>query len=177
MTFSEDIYGPFNKEFKTIFDSYHKGLCVFALKYVDSVDIAEDIVQEVFLNLWDLKMRGSKILSNKSYLFKSVKNNALKYLEKSGRYVFDDIEDHAEKLIEINPESDNSEILKKINQELEKLSPQSKRIFELIVLEDKRYKEVAEELGISVNTVKTQLSRAMKKLRGSLDIVVLLLLP
>ena len=75
---------------------------------------------------------------------------------------------------------DNSELEQKKKQlytEIDKLSPQAKLVFESIVFSNMKYKEVAEELGVSVNTVKTTFSRALKRLRSSLDVIILLMLP
>lgn len=64
----------------------------------------------------------------------------------------------------------------KLYKEIEALPLKSKEVFKAIVLENQKYKEVALELGISVNTVKTHYSRALKQLRNSLDVIIILLL-
>ena len=148
-----------------------------ALKFCDSFQLAEDIVQDLFIKLWDekiyLKLKGT--LS--SYLFKAVKNNTLKTIKKNSKYHFEELEDQINKLITDNIDIESIEAdREKLYQELEALPPKSKEVFKAIVLDNLKYKEVAKSLDISVNTVKTHYSRALKQLRNSLDIIIILLL-
>lgn len=163
--------------YKQLFDRYYMPLSIYALKYCDSFQLAEDIVQELFIKLWDekiyLKLEGAV----SPYLFKSVKNNTLKAIKKKSKYHFEELEDQINKLItdEIDIETIEAD-KKKLYMELEALPPKSKEVFKAIVLDNLKYKEVAERLDISVNTVKTHYSRALKQLRNSLDIIIMLLL-
>ncbi len=163
--------------YKQLFDRYYMPLSIYALKYCDSFQLAEDIVQELFIKLWDekiyLKLEGAV----SPYLFKSVKNNTLKAIKKNSKYHFEELEDQINKLITNDIDIESIEADKKrLYEELESLPPKSKEVFKAIVLDNLKYKEVAEQLDISVNTVKTHYSRALKQLRNSLDIIIMLLL-
>ena len=163
--------------YKELFDCYYMPLSVYALKYCDSFQLAEDIVQELFIKLWDEKIYLKFENTISPYLFKAVKNNTLKSVKKTSKYKFEQIEDQVNSLIidDINTEIIEEE-RKKLYREIENLSERSKEVFKEIVLDNLKYKEVSEQLNISVNTVKTHYSRALKHLRSSLDIIIVLLL-
>ena len=168
-----------SSSYKELFDLYYMPLSVYALKFCDSFELAEDIVQELFIKLWDEKLYMKIQGSMAPYLFKSVKNNTLQAMKRKSKFLFEEIEDQVNRLIE--EEKIDIEFLEeekaKLFEHIEALPQKSKEVFKVIVLENLKYKEVAEELGVSVNTVKTHYSRALKQLRTSLDIIVILLLP
>ncbi len=164
--------------YKELFDSYYMPLSIYSLKYCDSFELAEDIVQDLFVKFWDEKiyMKLDGVIS--PYLFKSVKNNTLQAIKKNSKYRFEEIEDEINKLMEDEVvditviEADREKLYK----EIEALPLKSKEVFKAIVLDNLKYKEVALKFDISVNTVKTHYSRALKQLRKSLDTIIILLL-
>ncbi|GAA3555194.1 RNA polymerase sigma-70 factor [Snuella lapsa] len=164
--------------FKELFDLYYMPLSVYSLKYCGSFSLAEDIVQELFVKLWDDKTFMSFNNTIGPYLFKAVKNNTLQVLKKQSKYRFEIIDQHLDILIEEEmPDMATVEKeKKKLYKEIEALPEKSKGVFKAIVLQNMKYKEAAQHLGISVNTVKTHYSRALKQLRNSLDAIVLILL-
>ncbi len=163
---------------RQLFDLHYDSLCIYALKFLDSFDKAEDIVQEVFISFWE-NNRADQInggLGN--YLVKAVKNNCLYYLRQSKRYSHETVDALYDLEIEEYEESTEMEEKKeRLLEELTKLSPQARAVFEGIVSDNRKYKEVAEDLGISVNTVKTTYSRARKRLRRSVSSMVWFLIP
>lgn len=166
------------KAYKELFDLYYIPLCIYSLKYCYCYDVAEDIVQDLFIKFWNEKLYLKIDNTISPYLFKAVKNNSLQF-QKSNPHT-DEINDYLYKVIEGDEEEIDMESLErekeKLYQEIEKLPEKSREIFKAIVLDNLRYKEVANQFDISVNTVKTQYSRALSKLRESLDIIVLLLI-
>lgn len=163
--------------FKQLFESYFKKMVLFAEYFLLDRDEAEDIAQEVFVDLWNNALTLPVVSNLKSYLFVQVRNrclNRLKHLH---------VEDHykqwlleAQAYAEIPEVELDQDVLKKVYDVIEELPDQSKVIFKRCVLDGKKYKEVAEELGISVNTVNTQMSRAYKFIRSRLGISFLVLL-
>jgi RNA polymerase sigma-70 factor (family 1) len=164
--------------YNQLFDKYYMPLCVYSLKYCDSFQLAEDIVQDLFIKLWDEKLYLKFDNSISPYLFKSVKNNTLQASKKESKYLFDDIENVVNNVLEeeqLDFAAFEAE-KKKLFEQVEALPEKSKEVFKAIVLESMKYKEVAAQLDISVNTVKTHYARALKQLRVKLDVIVMLLL-
>ncbi len=164
--------------YNQLFDKYYMPLCVYSLKYCDSFPLAEDIVQDLFVKIWDEKLYMKFDNPVSPYLFKSVRNNTLQVLKKESKYQFDDIEKMVNNLMEEEPLdfATLEEEKKKLFDQVEALPEKSKEVFKAIVLENMKYKEVAEHLDISVNTVKTHYARALKQLRFKLDIIIMLMM-
>jgi RNA polymerase sigma-70 factor (ECF subfamily) len=166
------------KGFEILFRTYYVRLCAYAAGFVVQNDLAEDIVTEVFLKLWEKRETLTISESVSSYLFQSVKNACINYLtrEKSRKYT---VSENEVKLIDLKmtyqisdkyPLNDliGRELEEKIRMEIEKLPEQCREIFYLSRFEDLSHKEIAEKLGISENTVKVQIYRALIKLRVGL---------
>lgn len=163
---------------RQLFDLYYTPLCVLSLKYIDSFEQAEDIVQNVFIDFWEKKRFFLISLSLRSYLFTTVKNNSLFFLKQNSRIHFECLEDQYDiQMDEILEVEDLEKKKEQLYKELDNLPSQCRRVFEAIVFENLRYKEIAKELDVSVNTIKTHYSRALKQLRSSLNIIIFILLP
>lgn len=164
--------------YKELFDLYYRPLCIYSLKYADSFQLAEDIVQDIFVKLWDEKLYLKLDGAIGPYLFTSVKNNTLQALRKESKYRFEEIEDQIDKSMSV----ENLDFVfieeekKKLHTAIEALPIKCREVFKVIVLENLKYKDVALQLGISVNTVKTHYARALKQLRSSLGFIIMLLL-
>ncbi|UKM64280.1 RNA polymerase sigma-70 factor [Flavobacteriaceae bacterium GSB9] len=163
--------------FRELFDFYYVPLTTYALKYCDSFDLAEDIVQDLFVKFWDEQLYIKLESALGPYLFTAVKNNTLQILKKKSKYRFEEIEEQACSFIqEFDFDKSNLEAeKKKLHNQIEELPPKSKEVFKAIVLDNLKYKEVALQYNISVNTVKTHYSRALKQLRNSIGIIILIL--
>jgi RNA polymerase sigma-70 factor (ECF subfamily) len=163
--------------YRELFDLYYKPLCGYSLKYSGSFESAEDIVQDLFVKFWDEKLYEKLDGSIAPYLYASVKNNTLQALKKETRFRFDEIEDRTNKLMS----EENFDMVhieeekKKLHKAIEALLIKCREVFKAIVLENLKYKEVALELGISINTVKTHHSRALRQLRNSLGLIMVFL--
>ena len=145
--------------FDYLFRTRYKKLCRFAATFVVQFDVAEDIVQEVFEKIWKR--------TTDSYLFVAVRNACFTFLKnKQERVDLEDVKQNL-KISEEVVEFETPE-LNHLWGEIENLPLQCKVVFKLVVLEDMKYKDVADSLGISVNTVKTQMKIAYKTLREKL---------
>ena len=164
------------KELKELMNKYYSQLCVVSVQYTDSLEIAEDIVQDVFLRFWE----DNKLLfvetNPKAYLFRSVRNASIDYIRKNNYRVFTDIEEANLISEEEISEEELSLQYERLYRIIGQLSPQERTVLNAIVVENKRYKEVAEEMNISVNTVKTYFARALRTLRKELLLSILLIL-
>lgn len=166
------------KAYKNVFDSLYTSLCVFAKSYVNNLDVAKDLVQDVFIKVWEDKIEFKNELAVKSYLYTSVKNRSLDFL-KSNRFK---VTDHMSviELDELNKESFYlkevviEEASSRIEEAINTLPNKCAQILRLSIKEFTNV-EIAKELEISVNTVKTQKKIAYKRLRPLLkDYYVLL---
>lgn len=161
-----------------LFRRYHRSLCNHALRYVYSRDVAEDIVSDVFCKFWKNASFNSVTSSYRLYLFRSVRNEAYTHL----RAEFRQGETHEwiptqEAGSGQRPDhiTQYEETFHRVQQLVELLPPQCRKVFLMSRFEGKRYKEIAEEMGLSVKTVDTHLVKALKLVRNGLrDYIVLL---
>lgn len=161
---------------KGLFDLYYKPLCVFALQFIDSYEEAEDMIQELFVKFWERRENEVFQGSMRSYLFSSVRHNCIKLLKSRRKFRFDSIENYEELLEEKYTPEEMAEEREKLYAEIERLPEQCRKVFEAVILKDMKYREAAELLDLSVNTVKTHLARAIKQLRNSLNIILLIMI-
>lgn len=153
----------------------------YAFRYLYDKAYSEDVVQEVFISLWvnaeRIKINGSL----KMYIYRMVRNRCLNFLKTLN--VTDEFGEWEEKLLDepsaifdmvLNADLEDpyDEMLKNI----ELLPEKMQKIFRLKYMHNFQYTEIAEILGVSVNTVKTQLKRAKAKLRNSLITIFILLI-
>lgn len=163
-----------NRGLKLIFNRYYKPLCVFAFKYVDDLDLSEDIVQEVFIKIWE-KGSFNDQTNLSAYLFTSIKNLCVSHLRKEYPYCVDSFEED----IIIEDFRSKEEIFERnriLMEAVENLPERTREVFKVVVFNNLKYKEAAEELNISVNTVKSNLARAYRHLKDSLNILVVYLM-
>lgn len=154
------------KALKELVEKYYTPLCVYSVQYTDSLEISEDIVQDFFVRLWEKQLYNTITGGLKAFLFNAIRNASIDHLRKNQTFTFVDIEENS---LITDFELDEAEIeeqRQRLHYHLQQLSPQEYKVLIEIVVHNKKYKEVAEELGISVNTVKTHLSRALKYLRS-----------
>ena len=150
-----------------LFEKYYYRLCDFAFQYVRSVDLAEEVVSDVFLKVWKARHKMEVKTNFKAYIYTATRNQALNYLEKEKRD-FESIDD----ILYGKPSDDYHPDEELIFQELEnhievlinKLPPRRKLIFKLSRIEEFTYREIADILSISIHTVQNQMVKAVKKL-------------
>ena len=114
--------------------------------------------------------------SLRAYLFSSVQHNCIKLIKSRRRYHFDGIENYEDLLEDRCTPGEMEEEKERLYAEIEKLPEQCRKVFEAIVLKDMKYKEAAEQLNLSVNTIKTHKARSYIILRKKLEHLRFLLL-
>jgi RNA polymerase sigma-70 factor (family 1) len=151
--------------FNTFYDAFYNPLVKFAYSITHRLHVAEDIVSELFLRFLKNKTTFIGILNVESYLFQSVKNDAIKYLQrnrlKTGQDVFTELHDD-ENPLQIMIFYELDEIL---NKAVNDFPEKRKQIFIMVKNDGLKYKEVAEKLNISIKTVENQMSHALASLR------------
>ena len=154
--------------FRELFSEFYNSLVLFAMGFVEQQDVAEDIVQEVFIAVWERDARYPTYNAFRSFLYNSVKNASLNHLKhKNGEEKY---------LASLNLENEGDDIdLKMMEEELyrllfktiDELPDKCRNIF-LLHLEGKGNEEIALLLNLSILTVKTQKKRAMSYIRERL---------
>ncbi len=160
-----DLYKGSESAFDSLFAKYYADLVCYAYGITSDRSVSEDLVQDFFIKFWQQKRYKSISTSLRHYLFFSIRNSCVNYLRDNKKtillddsIIFDDSE----------PDSDREDeeiVFRKIFNAMEKLPTERKKIFRLCFLHNMKYREVAELLGISINTVKVQIGRALKFLR------------
>jgi len=160
------------REFERLFVSYYEPLCQHANKIVKDMDTAEDIVQEFFYSFWKNRETFSPKLSLNAYLYHSIRNNALHFLEHMNvrqTYAQEVLNNYQE----IGPQDfqqnvEVNELNKAINETLKQMPERCSRIFRMNRFEGKKYREIAEILSVSVKTVEADMGKALQFFRKSL---------
>lgn len=160
------------RAFRRLFELFWEPMFVNAKSIVLDENIAKDIVQDIWLNLWQ-KRGHLKIVNFKAYIFKSVDYGCFKYL-RDNKYntiqlqVIDSLELISDSEIENQHNLDLTKFL--IEKSLTGLTPRCQQIFRLSRLEAASNEEIAERLGISKRSVENQMSIALKSIRRNLTL-------
>ncbi len=177
----KNIEGAFDLEhFEWLFREHFKALVAFSYQFVKDQDSANEIVHDVFIRLWEKRDSIDPQRPIKSYLFTSVHNRSLNFIRDNKKFSSNpsDLEALAEssEIEEQNNSDHERELKQKVHKAIDKLPLKCKNIFMMSRFQEMKYTEIAEELGISVKTVETQISKALKTLRKELAGLVFLMM-
>lgn len=159
-----------SKGYQFLVKNYHQKLCVYGLSLANDSDLAEDIVQNVFMSIWKNRNKLKDNFNLKSYLYRSVynefidqyrKNRAVLTLEK--KYI-----DALSYIVEEEDEKSIDNLMKVVKQEIEKLPPKCKQTFLLSKEEGLTNLEIAEYLNVSIKSVEAHITKAFTILRDSI---------
>ncbi len=167
------------KVFEMLFNMQYKPLCHFAQRFVFDLDTAREIVQDIFVRIWEKRASLPVNKSLETYLYTSVRNKCLDYL----KHLNVEYEYEKMRIREIQEYDNNSfntsnqplealiteELENAIKTALENLPEKCREIFKLSRYKGLKYREIAEELNISVKTVETQMTRAIYSMRKELS--------
>jgi RNA polymerase sigma-70 factor, ECF subfamily len=159
--------------FENLFRTYYTELGRFAMKYLRDKETAEELVQDLFVDLWEKRHTLNITGSVKSYLYTATKNRSLNYL-KSKLAQLQQLGDDSSELAahHSNTESlyDQNELEQIIANGIEALPEKCRIIFQLSRHAGLSYAEIAQELNLSPKTVENQMGTALKKLRSYLEV-------
>jgi len=175
--FSEELFifermaGGDQLALRFFFDKYYHNLCNYVNLYVHDQLVAEDIVQEIFIYLWEKRAIIRLNTSVKSYLFQASRNKFLNHIRDSKKHT--EIKIAAATSIETTVNPDDNQLIDNqlesiVLASIEKLPPRCREIYQLHRNDDLSYKEIATKLDISVKTVENQMTIALKKLKEQL---------
>ncbi len=151
--------------FNDIFEDYYAPLVAFANKLIHDLDMSEDLIQDLFVSLYEKNESIKLKTAIKPYLFKAAYNRCMSHLRKVQPEILNDEMENAE----FRDLMVETEFEARVYAEIQKLPDRCREIFTLNRFEDLSNDEIAEKLDISKRTVETQISKALKILRSSLD--------
>jgi RNA polymerase sigma-70 factor (ECF subfamily) len=158
--------------FEKVFTDWFGRLHGYAFSVLNDESVAEEVVQSVFCRIWERRNQLNIHTSLKAYLYGSVYHGCLSWIreEKSRMKHRTYLLHTAERITVGNAASkaELGELEKKLQQTIDELPDQCRAIFQLSRFGELKYREIAEQLGISVKTVEAQMSKALKQLRGKL---------
>jgi RNA polymerase sigma-70 factor (ECF subfamily) len=158
--------------FEQVFKEHFKNLHAYAAAIVRDEPAAEEIVQNVFLKLWDRGGQFSIQSSVAAYLYRAVHNESLNYL-KHEKVKQSYIQHAKHSMSDSTRETTSKKVLlaeleQKIKTALSELPEQCRTIFQMSRFEELKYQQIADKLGISIKTVEAQMGKALKLLRVKL---------
>ncbi len=158
-----------------LYQLFYKRLYRFARLITRSDEIAEEVVDDVFVRLWTRRDKITEIDNLTVYLYVAVKNRSLNELSRKAQELVNTPFDYLN--IELKESANDphelmvtAEIMHRIQKAIDALPPRCKMIFKLIREDGLKYKEVAEILNISVNTIDVQMAIAVKRICTALNI-------
>jgi RNA polymerase sigma-70 factor (ECF subfamily) len=154
-----------SKALKELFNKYFISLCGFSYTYVKSVDLSEEVVSDIFFNIW-LKRSTLEIKSNlKAYLYTATRNRSINYLAKEKRnWESLEVVDYESVSLENLPDEiiNFKELESMVESIIQKLPPKRQLVFRLNRIDGLSYKEISEVLSISINTVQNHMVKAVE---------------
>ena len=157
-----------------LFKKYYENLCNYVATIINDFSLCEDIVTELFADIW---LKRSKIIIThnfRAYIYKSAKNAALTYLRKKKLVTvsFEDVS--VSDIVSYQTpfaEAKQKQADKNVSLILQQIPPRSRQVFVLHRFEEMKYKEISEFLSISIKTVENHISTALKILRSNKDFI------
>ena len=156
--------------FQDIFNTYFNALCAFGYKYIKDNSIIEDFVQEAFVSLWEKRENFNQTITVKAFLYTTLRNRCLNHLKHQAV-----LQKHEQTLLfELESEQFfkqhviEEEVFNQLHLAIQKLPESAKKIM-FLALNGLTNNEIAEELGVSINTVKTQKKIAYSKVKDKIS--------
>ena len=153
--------------FELLFKKYYASLCLLAAKYTNDIDSAREVVQSLFVYVWENRAGLQIEQSVKAYLSSAVRRNCIRYIQQQRHLVsIDDLPEDFHMAGEFYDSLELEELNRQLLDAIEQLPEQCKRIFKMSRFDEMKYAEIAQILQISVKTVEAQMGKALKILRN-----------
>jgi RNA polymerase sigma-70 factor (family 1) len=162
---------------KSVFDEHYESLCIYLNSFTRDSDQIKEIVQEVFIKLWEGRF-DQHIQEIKPYLYTAARNRALNYLrdKKTEEKQLEAWSLHESDIRQGHDCRDMEASINLLQQAIQELPPKCKEIFILAKMDGWSYQKIAEQCNLSVKTIENQMGIAMRKLRESMLILIFILL-
>ena len=148
-----------------LFRLNYRPLCMFALHYLQDADLVEDVVQECFTVLWEKLEQGADVANRRAYLYMAVRNRCLDHLRRKGLPTESLRPYDTYGIIDDDDAEERSVMEAKLWTAIDSLPEKCRQVFLMSKRDGLKYEEIAQELGISENTVRNQISKALKTLK------------
>lgn len=148
-----------------LFRYNYRPLCLYALHYLGDSDMAEDVVQECFATLWEKLEAGLAVANRRAYLYMTVRNRCLDQLRRKGMQTESLKPYDTYGIIDDDDAQERSQIEARLWTAIDSLPEKCREVFLMSKRDGLKYEEIATELGISENTVRNQISKALKVLK------------
>jgi RNA polymerase sigma-70 factor (ECF subfamily) len=159
------------RSFEIIFRKYYSILCNYAYKILKDIDAAEEIIQDLFFNIWEKRHTTTIESSVRSYLYKSTYNRCMIILRQKSvqnKYAIYLKEQGRPAEYDPSEEIDSEELARVIDKTLEELPERRRKIFSLSRFEGLKYHEIAKKLSLSVKTIESNMGKALKLFRKNI---------
>jgi len=167
----EELFSLMKKDnsnaLKLLFTRHYENLCYFSFTYVKNKQVAEEVALDIFTDLWEKRENINIEKKVKTYLYTSVKNRSLNYIQKN-KVIFERLDEVDRLLISQQTNTDDllyyEELKEQIDALIDKLPEKRKLILKMNKYDGLSYSEIADILSVSVSTVKNQMMKAVKYL-------------
>lgn len=153
------------KNIDDAFRRYYRPLCLYAMHYLHDMALVEDIVQDCFTELWERLITEKEVSNVKAYLYMMVRNHCYDTLKKDNPTLCDCSPSDLEDIISDEECEERSLIEARLWTAIDALPERCREVFLLSKRDGLKYKEIADKLDISVNTVENQVSKALRILK------------
>lgn len=165
----------FRKQFEVYFKQYFRSLYFHALSFIRDEDVAKDIVHDVFITVWERRSDIDFSQPLLPYLLSLTRNRCLNHLEHLKVKVrHEEQAQSTEPFYLITEDLGHEELIRAIMERIASLPDRCRDVMQLYLVDGKKYKEIADTLNISVNTIKTHISNGLKILRDEFPASLLL---
>ena len=155
-----------NNDIRDLFRRYHRPLCLYALHYLKDVDAAEDVVQEAFTAFWQT---DDSITHARSYLYSTVRNRCIDILRRQGREAERLLPEDTAGFISDEEAAERSDQEARLWDAVDRLPGKRRELLLMSKRDGMSYEAIAQVKGLSINTVRNQISRALRALRDEGD--------
>lgn len=153
-------------DIEDLFRFNYRPLCMYALHYLQDTDLVEDVVQECFTTLWEKLEQGTPVVNRRAYLYMTVRNRCLDRIRRKGIQTESLKPYDTYGIIEDDDAQERSQTEARLWTAIDSLPEKCREVFLLSKRDGLKYEEIAKELGLSVNTVRNQISKALNVLKN-----------
>jgi RNA polymerase sigma-70 factor (ECF subfamily) len=159
-----------SRTFESYYKMHYKNFFMMAFKYLKNTELSEEIVNDVFMKIWEDGDKISIDSSLKSYIYRAIINRSLNEIQKNKKdfNLAVDLFHTQDESYELK-EIEENELSIKLYKAIDLLPEQCKKVFQLSRFEELKQQEIADRMGISIKTVKNHITHALKTLSKSLD--------